>query len=327
MAGRRIAALLTVLALVFWTGAAARAEPRDQVRIVGSSTIFPFAATVAETLARTTAHKAPFLEATGTGGGFKVFCAGLGLATPDMIMASRSMTGAEREICAKAAVGEVREIPIGYDGIVLVRSRGAGTLRLTRRHLWLALAQRVPVNGRLAENPYQRWSEVDPWLPDEPIRVYGPPPTSGTRDVLVSVVMNGGCSAFRQVRELEPDQRRDVCAHMREDGVFIEAGEDDDMVVRRLIGETGAVGIVGFNALRRHAHLVQGLPLEGVAPAFDAIRTGAYPLSRRLYLYLKAEHLGTVPGLKAYVKEFTGEAAVGEDGYLTGLGLIPLVAE
>lgn len=314
---------LVLAALVF--GERAEAGSRDVVRIVGSSTVFAFAATVAEAIGRTTEFKAPVIEATGTGGGFKLFCAGIGIDTPDIVTASRPMTADERALCAANGVKDV-DISvhgIGFDGVALVESRKGGDLPLTRRQLWLALARMVPVEGKLVPNPHTRWNEVDATLPDRPIRVYGPPPTSGTRDVFAEVVMEGGCSAFRALRGLGEEERREACEHMREDAVYVEAGEDDDMVVRRMSGDDEAIGIVGYNALLRHAHLVKGLALEGVVPDADTIASGDYPVSRELYLYVKTPHFNVVPGLSAYLKEFTGDTALGEDGYLAGIGLVP----
>ena len=318
--GRLIVACLFVIL----AGAPARSEPRDGVRIVGSSTMFAFAATVAEALGRATPYKAPVIEATGTGGGFKMFCAGVGLGTPDLVTASRLMTADEEALCKANNVEKIGFHEIGFDGVAVVQSRQASALSLTRRQLWLALAKTVPVGGKLVANPYTRWSEINPDLPDRPIRVYGPPPTSGTRDVFARVVMEGGCSAFRVIRNLPEDKRWDVCEHMREDGVFVEAGEDDDLVVRRMAGDREANGIIGYNALRRHAHLLQGVALEGVVPSEETIAGGDYPVSRGLYLYVKMAHEGVVPGLTAYLREFTSPAAIGEDGYLVGRGLVPL---
>lgn len=291
--------------------------------------MYAFTAVVAETFAGTTDNKAPVIEATGTGGGFKLFCAGLGLNTPDIVTASRPMAEEERTLCAANGVGEIARHKIGYGGVVVVEARKAGvedggTLNLTRRQLWLALAKTVPVDGVLVANPYTRWSQIDPALPDRPIRVYGPPPTSGTRDIFAEAVMEGGCSAFRNVQDLATTERREVCEHFREDGVFVEAGENDDLAVRRIVDDSRSMGIVGYNALRRHAHLLVGIPLEGVRPNLETIASGSYPVSRELSVYVKAAHLDTVPSLQAFVREITSNAAIGEDGYLVEIGLIPL---
>ena len=313
---------------LLWTGLA-RAESRREVHVVGSSTLYAFTAVVAEAFAGTTDNPAPVVEATGTGGGFKLFCAEVGLNTPDIVTASRPMTADETALCAANGVGDIARHAIGYGGVVVVQARKAGakrdvTLNLTRRQLWLALAKTVPVNGVLVANPYTRWSQIDPALPDRPIRVYGPPPTSGTRDIFADVVMEGGCSAFRNVHDLAIGDRREVCEHFREDGVFVEAGENDDLAVRRIADDDQSMGIVGYNALRRHGHLVVSIPLEGVRPDEKTIASGSYPVSRELSLYVKTAHLRSVPSLAAFVREMTSKAAIGEDGYLVEIGLIPL---
>jgi phosphate transport system substrate-binding protein len=307
----------------------AKADSRREAHVVGSSTLYAFTAVVAEAFAGTTDNPAPVIEATGTGGGFKLFCAGVGLNTPDIVTASRPMTADEKALCAANGVGEIARHMIGHGGVVVVQARqagarGGGNVNPTRRQLWLALAKTVPVDGVLVANPYTRWSQIDPALPDRPIRVYGPPPTSGTRDIFAEAIMEGGCSAFRNVQNLAAADRREICEHFREDGVFVEAGENDDLAVRRIADDGQSMGIVGYNALRRHAHLVAGIPLEGVMPDVKTIASGSYPVSRELSLYVKTAHLQSVPSLAAFVREMTGKAAIGEDGYLVEIGLIPL---
>ena len=314
----------------FWAGTAA-AGPRGEVYVVGSSTLYPFVAVAAEAFAGTTENEAPVIEATGTGGGFKLFCAGSGLTTPDIVTASRPMTENERSLCAVNGVGDIDRRMLGHGGVVVVEprkaaARGDGAINLTRRHLWLALAKTVPADGQLVANPYTRWRQIDPALPDRPIRVYGPPPTSGTRDIFAEVVMEGGCSAFRNVQALSAEDRRQVCEHFREDGVFVEAGENDDLAVRRIADDDQSMGIVGYNALRRHGHLVVGIPMEGVRPDEESIASGSYPVSRELSLYVKTAHYAMVPTLEAFVRELASKTAIGEDGYLVEIGLIPLRA-
>jgi phosphate transport system substrate-binding protein len=251
------------------------------------------------------------------------------LNTPDIVTASRPITSDEMAVCAANGVGDISRHIIGYGGVVVAQARhegarGGGNVNLTRRHLWLALAKTVPVDGVLVANPYTRWRQIDPALPDRPIRVYGPPPTSGTRDIFAEVIMEGGCSAFRNVQNLAAADRREICEHFREDGVFVEAGENDDLAVRRIADDGQSMGIVGYNALRRHAHLVAGIPLEGVMPDVKTIASGSYPVSRELSLYVKTAHLQSVPSLAAFVREMTGKTAIGDDGYLVEIGLIPL---
>ncbi len=268
---RRRSRWWALFALMFVWAGPAKAESRRDVHVVGSSTLYAFTAVAAEAFAGTTDYAAPVIEATGTGGGFKLFCAGLGLNTPDIVTASRPMTADEMALCVANGVGEIARHIIGFGGVAVVQARKAGAkrdvpLNLTRRQLWLALAKTVPVNGALVANPYTRWSQIDPTLPDRPIRVYGPPPTSGTRDIFAGVVMEGGCSAFRNIQDLAHRGRREVCEHLREDGVFVEVGENDDLAVRRIADDDQAMGSVGYNALRRYGHLVVGIPLEGVRP-------------------------------------------------------------
>lgn len=313
-----------VAAALVALGSSALAADRQAVRVVGSSSLYAFAAAVAENLRGTTRFRAPVIESTGTGGGFKAFCAGVGLGTPDIAAASRPITAAESDLCKANGVTGIEAVRLGHDGVVLAHSRGVPAFALTRRQVWLALAKRVPVDGQLAPNPHRRWKDVDPSLPDLPIRVYGPPPTSGTRDVFVQVAMEGGCEAFRPVRDLPADQRREACGHFREDGAFVEVGEDDELAARKVAADREALAVVGFGALRRHANLLVGLPLEGVAPNPDTIAAGTYPLARSVFLYVKKDHLGVVPGLAEYLNLFTSPAAIGPDGYLVPLGLVPL---
>ena len=243
---RKQCATVLLAMATLWTGTAA-AETLREVHVVGSSTLYPFATVAAEAFAGTTEYEAPVVVATGTGGGFKMFCSGVGLSTPDIVTASRPMTADELALCAANGVGEIDRHAIGYGGIVVAEPRkagaqGRGVTNLTRRQLWLALAKTVPVSGVLVANPYTRWNQIDPALPDRPIRVYGPPPTSGTRDIFAEVVMEGGCSAFRNVQELSAEDRREICEHFREDGVFVEAGENDDLAVRRMADDDQSHG-------------------------------------------------------------------------------------
>lgn len=308
----------------------AATEPRQHVLIVGSSTEYPIIATVAERFGRDPNHATPVVESTGTGGGFKLFCAGNGVSTPDLVMASRPMKDSERRQCADNDVVDIREIKIGYDGVVMVNRRGAPTLKLNNRDIWLAMAQRVPDTSdpeRLVANPYRRWRDLNPELPDVPIRIMGPPPTSGTRDILLERLLRSACEAvpaLHHLAENDPQAFTERCFTLREDGAFINAGENDGRLVRKLLNDPDAVGILGFNFLDRNRDRLQAATIDGIEPRFELIESGIYPLSRPLYLYAKPRHARLVPQLDEFIDELVSAHASGQDGYLVDHGLIPL---
>jgi phosphate transport system substrate-binding protein len=303
---------------------AGTAHARDEIRIVGSSTVFPFSTAVAEQFGLSSGFPTPVVESTGSGGGIKLFCAGIGEQHPDITNASRAIKDSEREACATNGIKDVTEVKIGFDGIVLANSKAADQVSLTIPQIWLALAKEVPVDGEIKANPYTNWSEIDPSLPDAKIEVLGPPPTSGTRDAFVELVMETGCEAYPEVEALEGDAKEAVCATMREDGGFVEAGENDNLIVQKLGANPAALGIFGFSFLDQNLDKMQGSIVDGVEPTFEAIADGAYPVSRSLFFYVKNAHVGVVPGIEEFVTEFTSEQAFGEDGYLADRGLIPL---
>jgi phosphate transport system substrate-binding protein len=306
---------------------ASPAQARDQIRIVGSSTVFPFSTAVAESFGRAGGFKTPVVESTGTGGGIQLFCSGVGLDTPDVANASRRIKASEVEACAKNGVAEIVEVKIGYDGIVLANSRKHGRLNLTKEQIFRALAKQVPVDGKLAPNPYKLWSDIDPALPKHKIEVLGPPPTSGTRDAFVELAMEGGAEAFPILKELKAKDEKafKAAAHgIREDGAYVEAGENDNLIVQKLEANANAVGVFGFSFLDQNTDRIQGSLVANVEPTFENIASGKYGISRSLYFYVKKAHVGKVPGLKEFVAEFTSAAAAGEDGYLADKGLIPL---
>ncbi len=303
--------------------APALAEARDQIRIVGSSTVFPFSTAVAENFGRSTSFKTPVVESTGSGGGMKLFCAGVGTEHPDITNASRRMKKSEFETCTKNGI-TVTEVKIGYDGIVLANAKSAPQFTLTKKQIFLALAKQVPVDGKLVANPYTNWNQIDSALPNEPIEVLGPPPTSGTRDAFVELVMEEAAGEFPEIKALDKAAFKQVAHAMREDGAFIEAGENDNLIVQKLEANPVALGIFGFSFLDQNADKLHGSIVEGVAPEFENIASGDYGVSRSLFFYVKQEHVGTIPGIKEYVAEFTSEKAWGEDGYLVEKGLIPL---
>ncbi|MCP5155351.1 MAG: PstS family phosphate ABC transporter substrate-binding protein [Ectothiorhodospiraceae bacterium] len=299
---------------------------RDYISIVGSSTVYPFATVVAEQFGKTSTFKTPKIESTGSGGGLKLFCEGVGVQHPDITNASRRIKASEIERCAKNGVKEIVEVKVGYDGIVFANSKAAPQVKLTRKELWLALAKQVPAaNGSgLVDNPYTRWSEIRADLPDAKIEVLGPPPTSGTRDAFVELVMDEGCAEFPVVKALDKKAMKTVCQTVREDGGYVEAGENDNLIVQKLEANPAAFGIFGFSFLDQNADKLQGALVEGVEPTFDNIADGSYSVSRPLYFYVKKAHVGVIPGMKEYLDEFASERAWGPEGYLADKGLIPM---
>lgn len=320
----------TLLAALLALGVTTPAMARDYISIVGSSTVYPFATVVAERFGKLGDFKTPKIESTGSGGGMKLFCSGVGTGTPDITNSSRRIKKSEFDQCQENGVKDVIEVLIGYDGIAVANSIEADQISLTRQELFLALAKQVPNpdgSETLIENPYMKWSEINPELPDSKIEVMGPPPTSGTRDAFVELGMESGCSAFEFIEALhESDETafKTVCHTMREDGLYIEAGENDNLIVQKLESNPNALGIFGFSFLDQNSDMVQSSVVEGFEADFDAIADGDYPISRPLYFYVKAEHVGTVPGIVEYLEEFTSDNAWGEDGYLADKGMIPL---
>jgi len=310
---------------------ASPAQARDQIRIVGSSTVFPFATAVAENFGKSTEFKTPVVESTGSGGGLKLFCEGVGDQTPDIANASRRIKASEVERCAKNGVTDIVEIKIGYDGIVIGNAKTAKHTDFTKKQIFLALAKNVPdSDGNMIPNPYKKWSDIDPSLPAIKIEVLGPPPTSGTRDAFVELAMEGGAKKFEMLKALKKSDKKafKVIAHsIREDGAFIEAGENDNLIVQKLTSNPDAFGIFGFSFLDQNTDKIQGAMVNGVAPEFERIASGEYGVSRSLYFYVKAAHAGLTAGIQAYLTEFSSEGTWGEEGYLTDKGLIPMPAE
>lgn len=306
---------------------ASPAAARDQIRIVGSSTVFPYTQAVAEEFSNATGNPAPVVESTGTGGGMKIFCGGVGPDHPDITGASRAMKASEFEACVAAGVDSVTEVLIGFDGLSLAGSREGPEFNLTKAQLFQALASEVEVDGQIVANPYKKWSDIDGSLPDIEITVFGPPPTSGTRDAWVELVMEEGCNEFEAIKALDKDRHKEVCARMRQDGPFVEAGENDNLIVQRLNADKNALGIFGFSFLYENQDTLQGEHIDGIAPSVETIADGSYTVSRPLYFYIKNAHRGVIPGLDEFVTEYVSEASFGEGGYLSERGLIPLSAE
>ena len=306
-------------------------QQREQIRIVGSSTVFPFSTAVAESFGAKTQFSTPVVESTGSGGGFRLFCAGVGSEHPDIVNSSRRMHASEFERCQNNGVREITEVRIGFDGIVLgSASEAAEELDLSLTQLWLALASGVPADETCSEfvaNPNERWSDIDPSLPRQRIEVFGPPPTSGTRDAFVELGMQAGAEGIgcmADLAEADHDRFETIAGRIREDGRWIDAGENDNAIVQTLVNTPDAFGVFGYSFLDQNYDRLYGVSIDGVAPEFDAISDGTYPVSRSLFFYVKNQHAAIVPGLADYVAEFTSDAAWGEFGYLTDRGLIPL---
>lgn len=306
------------------------AEARDQIRIVGSSTVFPFSTAVAEAFGRSSHFKTPIVESTGTGGGFKLFCAGASVNDPDISNASRAIKKSEIDKCAQNGVKKIVEIKVGYDGIVLANSKKGPVASFTVKQVYLALAKDVEINGKMVANPYKNWKDIDPSLPNEKIEVMGPPPTSGTRDAFVELVMDAGCKTFPKIAALEKsdkDRFKATCQAVREDGAFVEAGENDNLIVQKLAANPMAFGIFGYSYLEQNTGTIQGAKIGGQVPTYDNIASGAYPVSRPLFIYVKGDRsslFGGIPGIKEYLAEYTSEKAWGDYGYLVKKGLIAM---
>jgi len=307
-----------------------QALARDTISIVGSSTVFPFSTAVAENFGRSGKFKTPKVESTGSGGGMKLFCSGVGVGFPDITNSSRAMKASEFDNCQEKGVKEIVEVQIGFDGIAIANSKETKQFDLTLKDVWLALAKTVPDpkgGDALVANPYKTWKEVNPALPDTKIEVLGPPPTSGTRDAFVEIAMEGGCDAFpvvKAMKKTDEKKHKAVCHGIREDGVFVEAGENDNLIVQKLIANPNALGIFGFSFLEQNSNKIQGSKIDGVVPDYDNIASGKYPVSRSLFFYVKKAHVGTIPGIAEYVAEFTNDKAFGDEGYLADKGLIAL---
>jgi phosphate transport system substrate-binding protein len=317
--------LLAVSALALFAGPALA---RDQIRIVGSSTVYPFTTTVAENFGKTSGMKTPVVESTGTGGGMKLFCASVGEDSPDLTNASRRIKKSEFEDCAKNGVTDIVEVKIGFDGLTLAASKDAPGMKLTKQQVFMALAKQVPdADGKLVDNPYKMWSDIDASLPASKIEVLGPPPTSGTRDSFMELAMEVGAAKFKSLEALKKSDAKAfeaVWKSIREDGAYVEAGENDNLIVQKLQANPAALGIFGFSFLEENASSIKGLEIDGVAPAYETVASGDYKMARPLYVYAKKQHVGVVPGIAEFVAEYVSDKALGADGYLADKGLITL---
>ena len=328
---RKLIGLLVIAVFMATSfGMADAASGRDYISVVGSSTVYPFATVVAEKFGKSTSFKTPKIESTGSGGGLKLFCAGVGVEHPDVTNASRRIKQSEFDRCVQNGVKEIIEIKIGYDGIVMANSKKAAPLKLTRKDVFLALAKEVPdpAGGeKLIPNPYKTWKDVNPSLPAKSIEVLGPPPTSGTRDAFVELAMEGGAKKFAWIKAMKKKDKKAykaICHTVREDGAYVEAGENDNLIVQKLEANPNAVGIFGFSFLDQNMDRIQGSYVDGIQPTFENIADGKYPVSRPLYFYVKKAHAEVIPGIKEFLDEFTSDKAWGPEGYLSEKGMIPM---
>lgn len=299
---------------------------RDYVWAAGSSTVFPFSTRVAENFAKKTGSKTPKVESLGTGGGFKLFCAGAGEGFPDIANASRPMKKSEFEACAAKGVKDIIQIKIGFDGIVIATSKTGPDYPMKLESLYLGLASKVLRHGAFVPNPYTTWKEVGTGLPASKILVYGPPPSSGTRDAFVELAIEAGARRFpaaEAIHKADEAKFKQLVDPLRRDG-WVDAGENDNAIVQTLTKTPGALGVFGFSFLEENMDKVKGATVNGVKPTIANISDGSYPLSRSLYIYVKKANIGVTPGLREYMKEFSSDAASGRGGYLQSRGLIPL---
>ena len=303
---------------------------RDQINVVGSSTVYPFSTVVAETFGNKTGIKVPKIESTGSGGGMKLFCKGLGTSHPDITNASRRIKKNEFNQCKENGI-DVVEIKVGYDGIVIANSKKAKLLNLTKRQIFLALAKQVPEGnkegGSLVDNPNKKWSDIDPNLPNKKIEVLGPPPTSGTRDAFNELAIEGGCKTFPKLKAIKKQDKKKykaICRAVREDGAFIEAGENDNLIVQKLIENESAFGVFGFSFLIENEDKIQGSTVDGIAPTMETIADKSYGVSRPLYFYVKLAHVDVIPGIREFLAEYTSDDSWGPGGYLEERGMIPM---
>lgn len=324
---KRLALTVSLIALTAVPAFAAR----DQIRIVGSSTVYPFTTTVAEAFGKATGMKTPVVESTGTGGGMKLFCAGIGEDTPDFTNASRAIKKSEFEDCVKNGVTDIVEIKVGFDGLSLAQSKDASAFELTKLQIFLALAKEIPdKDGKLVANPNMLWNDIDASLPKTKIEVLGPPKTSGTRDSFAELAMGAGAEKIDSLKALKAKDAKAFDAiwkTMREDGAYVEAGENDNLIVQKLQANPNAVGIFGYSFLEENAKTINDIKVDGVEATYETIADGSYKMSRPLFIYVKKQHMDSIPGMKEFIAEYASEKALGPDGYLADKGIITLPAD
>jgi len=312
----------TLVAALVLAAMAGGAQARDQIRIVGSSTVYPFATAVAEQFGKTSGFKTPVVESTGTGGGLKLFCAGADENTPDIANASRRIEPSEVAACAANGVKDITEIVIGYDGIVIANSKSGPKFALTKEQIYKAAAKQVVKDGKLVANPYLKWSDIDASLPKEDIVLYVPAPNHGTRDAFNELIMDPACMSQPEIKALEKSAAKAACETAREDGSFIDVTENYTVTLQKMITQPYAVGVTTFSYLDQNGDKIQAATIDGVVPTYENIASSKYPVSRPLFFYVKKSHVGAIPGIKEYIAEFTSEKAWGKNGYLAEKGLI-----
>jgi phosphate transport system substrate-binding protein len=312
--------LLASVGLAACGGGGGSSAARDQIRAVGSSTVYPFAKAVAEALTRSNpAIKSPIIESTGTGAGMKLFCEGVGVSFPDIVNASRRMKKSEYEDCAAKGVKDVVEVQVGLDGIAFAEATGGPNMKLAPVDIYKALA----ANPFGKPNTAKMWSDVNPALPAIPISVYGPPSTSGTRDALAELILTKGCEtdpAMKALKEKDKDAAKKICTGVREDGVYVDSGENDNLIVQKIAANPKAIGIFGFSFLEENMDKLKGIPMSGISPTYATISDFTYPGARPLFIYVKSAHLASIKGLTDYAVEFS--KAWGPDGYLKKQGMV-----
>ena len=301
---------------------------RDQIKIVGSSTVYPYATVVAEKFGKSGKFKTPVIESTGTGGGMKLFCAGVGANHPDITNASRAIKPKEKTLCEKNGVTDIIEIVVGNDGISFAHSVNSPDADFTKEQLWRALAAKVDVDGKLVENPYKKWSDIDSSLPNKKIEILVAPPTSGTRDAWNSLVMAKGCTKIaKSIYEADGKKAKKECVKIREDGYAVEAGENDTLIVQKLSSNPDAYGFFGYSYLVANKDKIKASAVNGVKPSLQGIQDYSYPIARPLFFYVKKAHVGVIPGIEEFLKEFTSKKAMSNRGYLAQIGLVPLASD
>lgn len=311
---KRVLTLALAAAMVLSAGAA---FARDQLRIVGSSTVYPFSSFVAEEFAAGKKFAAPVVESTGSGGGHKLFATGLGENAPDITNSSRRMKTGELETNAKNGVTEITEIKFGFDGIAIAQNVKGKPMNLTLKELAMAVLEEVPQGGALVKNPYVTWDQINPELPKRKISFYGPPTTSGTRDAFEEMVLE-------KVTEKMPEYGGKAYKKVRQDAAYVPSGENDNLIVQKLTKDADSLGIFGYSFLIENKDRIQGVTIDGVAPTPETVSSGKYPISRSLFFYVKNQHIGKIPGLAEYVDLFLSEKMIGENGQLQKIGMIPL---
>ena len=300
------------------------ASARDQIKVVGSSTVYPYATVVAEKFGKDGKFKTPVIESTGTGGGMKLFCAGVGTQHPDITNASRAIKSSEKAICTKNGVKDIIEIVVGNDGISFAHSLQAKDADFTKEQLWRALAADVDIQGKIVKNPYKNWSDIDKGLPNFAIKIMVPPPTSGTRDAWNDLVMGKGCSKVAKDLFKAAGKKSSECAKVREDGAAIEAGENDTLIVNKIVADPEMFGYFGYSYLIANKDKIKSAKVDGKAPSLASIQDYSYGIARPLFFYVKKAHVGVIPGMKEFLAEFTSKGSMGPKGYLADIGLVPL---